>query len=40
MIKLFAFTEAVASDIDEKRAEELKFVWKLKVLQVANQVLS
>jgi hypothetical protein len=40
MIKLFAFNEVVAAEIDKKRAEELRYVWKLKILQVANQVLS
>jgi hypothetical protein len=40
MIKLFAFTDNIASEIDQKRAEELKYVWKLKVFQVFNQVLS
>jgi hypothetical protein len=40
MIKLFAFTDTIATEIDQKRAEELKYVWKLKIFQVFNQVLS
>jgi hypothetical protein len=40
MIKLFAFTDTIATEIDQKRAEELKYVWKVKIFQVFNQVLS
>jgi hypothetical protein len=40
MIKLFAFESAVAEDIDGKRRQELKLIWKQRLLERANNVVT
>ena len=36
MIKLFGWEPRVKETIAEKRENELKYIWKRKILQLAN----
>ena len=38
MIKLFGWESRVKDEIAQKREEELKYIWKRKVLVVLNNI--
>lgn len=39
MIKLFGWESRVSSSVAEKREEELKAIWRRKVLRMANNII-
>lgn len=38
MIKLFGWEQRVREDVTEKRDIELAWIWKRKILQLANNI--
>ena len=40
MVKLFGWEERMSQDIDDKRRAELNAIWKLKMFNLTNRLLT